>query len=79
MADVFDTLPDGRVVRLLTIGSAPGPVVEVLTLGATVHRLEVGCGDGVRRNVVLGHADAAERMASGDYDRSICAQVHGRW
>ncbi|PVG82255.1 galactose-1-epimerase [Nocardioides gansuensis] len=64
---VFGQLPDGRVVRLLSIGSAPGPVVEVLALGATVHRLEVACGDGVRRNVVLGHPDVAERLASGDY------------
>lgn len=65
--DVFDRLPDGRDVRLLTIGVEPGPVVEVLTLGATVHRLLVTCGDGERRNVVLGHPDVAERLASGDY------------
>jgi len=63
----FGPLPDGTPVNALTIGTAPGPVVEVLTLGATVHRLEVGCGDGVRRNVVLGHPDSAERLASGDY------------
>ncbi|MEO5665915.1 MAG: aldose epimerase family protein [Nocardioides sp.] len=67
MDQVFDELADGREVRLLTIGSAPGPVVDVLTLGATAHRLVVTGGDGVRRNVVLGHADAAERLASGDY------------
>ncbi len=64
---VFGQLPGGDDVRLLSIGSAPGPVVEVLTLGATVHRLEVTGGDGVRRNVVLGHADVDERLASGDY------------
>lgn len=64
---VFGTLPDGRDARLLTIGSAPGPVVEVLTFGATVHTLEVAGGDGVRRNVVLGHADLEERLASSDY------------
>lgn len=64
---VFGQLPDGHDVRLLSIGSAPGPVVEVLTLGATVHRLEVAGGDGVRRNVVLGHADVEERLASGAY------------
>lgn len=64
---VFGQMPDGHDVRLLTIGAAPGPVVEVLTLGATVHRLEVTGGDGVRRNVVLGHADVEERLASGDY------------
>ena len=64
---VFDQMPDGRDVALLRIGSEPGPVVEVLALGATVHRLEVACGDGVRRNVVLGHPDVAERLASSDY------------
>ena len=63
----FGDLPDGRGVRLLTIGSAPGPVVEVLTLGASVHRLEVTGGDGVRRNVVLGHPDVAERLAGTYY------------
>lgn len=63
----FGSLPDGTQVDVLTIGTPPGPVVEVLTLGATVHRLEVACGDGVRRNVVLGHPDTAERLASGDY------------
>ncbi|GAA5113031.1 galactose mutarotase [Alloalcanivorax gelatiniphagus] len=64
---VLGQLPDGRDVHLLTVGAEPGPVVEVLTLGATVHRLEVACGDGVRRNVVLGHPDVAERLSSSDY------------
>jgi aldose 1-epimerase len=64
---VFGQMPDGRDVRLLTIGSVPGPVVEVLAQGATVHRLEVSGRDGVRRNVVLGHPDVDERLASGDY------------
>ena len=44
-------------VRKLVLGSEPGPVLELLDLGATVHRLGVTGGDGVRRNVVLGHAD----------------------
>lgn len=64
---IFGQVPGGHDVRLLSIGSAPGPVVEVLTLGATVHRLEVTAGDGVRRNVVLGHADVEERLTSSDY------------
>ena len=59
---VFGQMPDGREVRLLAIGSEPGPVVDVLTLGASVHRLLVG-----GRNVVLTHADVAERLASPDY------------
>ena len=56
---VFGQMPDGRDVRLLVVGAEPGPVVEVLTLGATVHRLVVTGGDGERRNVVLGHPDVA--------------------
>ena len=54
----FGRLQDGRRVRRLVLGEAPGPVLHLLDLGATVHRLEVTGGDGVRRNVVLGHADA---------------------
>ncbi|CUR62432.1 putative aldose 1-epimerase [metagenome] len=64
---VFGQMPDGRDVRQLIIGREPGPVVEVLTLGATVHRLVVTGGDGGRRNVVLGHPDVAERLASSYY------------
>ncbi|WP_210503446.1 aldose epimerase family protein [Nocardioides xinjiangensis] len=64
---VFGRLPDGRDVHLLPIGAAPGVEVEVLTLGATVHRMVVTGGDGERRNVVLGHPDVEERLASGDY------------
>ena len=64
---VFGQMPDGRDVHLLTIGAEPGPVVEVLTLGATVHRMVVTGGDGERRNVVLGQPDVAERLASSDY------------
>ena len=54
-------------VQALTIGSEPGPVLELLDLGATVHRLWVTGGDGVRRNVVLGHATAEEYLDSVDY------------
>ncbi len=63
----FGTLPDGREVFLLRLGSAPGVELEVLTLGATVHRLVVGGGDGERRNVVLGHGSVADRLASDLY------------
>jgi aldose 1-epimerase len=54
-------------VRKLVIGSEPGPMLELLDLGATVHRLWVTSGDGVRRNVVLGHATAEEYLESADY------------
>jgi aldose 1-epimerase len=54
-------------VQVLTIGSEPGPVLEVLDLGATVHRLWVTGGDGVRRNVVLGHPGPEDHLTSQDY------------
>ena len=60
-------MPDGREVLVLTIGRDPGVVVELLTLGAAAHRLDVPCGDGRRRNVVLGHAGVEERLSSGAY------------
>ena len=50
----FGEMPDGRPVERITIGSAPGVVVDVLTAGATAHRVEITGGDGVRRDVVLG-------------------------
>lgn len=57
------TDPDLAVV----LGRDPGPVVELLATGATVHRLVVTCGDGVRRDVVLGHPTVAERVTTRDY------------
>jgi len=63
----FGRLPDGRPVHRVTLGSAPGLVLEVLDLGATVHALEVACGDGRRRGVVLGQASVDDYLASGDY------------
>jgi aldose 1-epimerase len=53
--------------RALVLGGAPGPELHLLDLGATVHRLVVTCGDGVRRDVVLGLPGAEEMLASTDY------------
>lgn len=75
---VLGRMTGGRDVRVLTIGSAPGLVAEVLTLGAAVHRLHVAGGDGVRRNVVLGHPDVAERLASGDYVGGVIGRYANR-
>ncbi len=63
----FQTTADGREVRRLVLGEAPGPVLHLLDLGATVHRLEVTGGDGVRRNVVLGHPSPRAYLDSTDY------------
>lgn len=63
----WGTLDDGQVVRRLVLGSEPGVVLHLLTLGAAVHRLEVTGGDGVRRNVALGHATPQDYLASTAY------------
>jgi len=60
-------MPDGTQVHVLTLGGAPGAHVELLTLGATVHRFEVAAADGSRRDVVLAQGSVEERLASGDY------------
>jgi aldose 1-epimerase len=54
-------------MTLLTIGRAPGIQLQVLDLGATLHRLDVTGGDGVRRNIVLGHPTAEEYLDSTFY------------
>lgn len=49
------------------LGADPGPVLELVAVGATVDRLEVTGRDGVRRNLVLHHDDESARAASTDY------------
>jgi len=53
--------------RALVVGGAPGPELHLLPHGATVHRLLVTGGDGVRRDVILGLPDPAALLASSDY------------
>lgn len=60
-------MPDGAEVHVLTLGGAPGAVVELLTLGATVQRFEVTADDGRRLDLVLAQGSVEERLASGDY------------
>lgn len=60
-------LPDGSVVQRIVLGREPGPVLTLLDLGATVQGLEICCGDGTRREVVLGQATPADYLASTDY------------
>lgn len=63
----FGETVQGEQVHLLELGRAPGVVLRLLTLGATVHGLELTGGDGVRRDVALAHPDVAAYEASGDY------------
>ena len=54
-------------VTVVVLGEEPGPRLEVMDLGATTHSLVVTGGDGVRRNVVLGHPTAAHYLGSTAY------------
>jgi aldose 1-epimerase len=51
----------------VVLGGAPGPELHVLTHGATVHRIVVTCGDGVRRDVAISLPGVDELMASNAY------------
>jgi aldose 1-epimerase len=53
--------------RTLVLGRAPAPQLHLLTLGATIHRLVVTGGDGVRRDVAVGLPGTEELLASTDY------------
>jgi aldose 1-epimerase len=77
-AATFGALPDGGRVDRLVLGEAPGPVVHVLTLGATIHRLEVTDGHGRRRNVVLGHPDVATYLDSPYYLGAVVGRYANR-
>lgn len=60
--DHFGEMPDGRPVERVRLGTAPGVELDVLTLGATVHRVVVTGGDGVRRDVALGRDTVADLL-----------------
>lgn len=60
-------MPDGRPVRRLVLGAPPGVELQLVDLGATVHRIVVTGGDGVRRDVALGYPTVAAQLASHDY------------
>lgn len=68
----FDTMPDGTPVEAITIG-ADGIAATILTLGATLQRLEVA-----GRNVVLGHGSVAEYLDSVFYMGASCGRFANR-
>ncbi|MET0819579.1 MAG: aldose epimerase family protein [Aeromicrobium sp.] len=65
--EMIGRLRSGEDVHLVTLGEAPGIQLQVLDLGATVHRLLVTGGDGVRRNIVLGHPAPQDYLDSTFY------------
>lgn len=74
---VFGTLPDGTEIRKITMTAPSGLSVEVLTLGATIHRLWVPAKNGAV-DVVLGKADLAGYLAMGLCNSSVIGRVANR-
>src|SRR5687767_6015603 len=77
MRTLFGRGPDGVPVHRYTIGSGLLEL-ELLDLGAALHRLHVACPDGIRRNVVLGYPDVEGRLASTAYIGSTIGRVANR-
>lgn len=68
----------------LILGRDPGPELHLLPVGATIQRMVVTCGDGVRRDVALGLPDGDAVRASTDYVGSVVGRyanriAGGRW
>lgn len=68
----------------LILGRDPGPELHLLPVGATIQRMVVTCGDGVRRDVALGLPDCDAVRASTDYVGSVVGRyanriAGGRW
>lgn len=74
----MERLADGREVRTHRVGRAPGVVLDVMDLGATIRRLEVTGGDGLRRNVALGHGSAQEYVEGRHYLGAVVGRYANR-
>ena len=56
--EVFGRLADGRAVKSYTLANAHGETVQLLDMGATIHRICVRGSSGAAADVVLGAPDA---------------------
>ena len=65
-------------VQTLLVGEEPGVVLEVIDLGATVHRLLVTDAEGRRRNVVLNHPDRQAYVDGTDYRGAVVGRFANR-
>lgn len=73
-----------NVPDVVVIGHAPCPELHLLPVGATIQRLVVTSGDGVRRDVALGLPDGDAVRSGTDYIGSIVGRyanriAHGRF
>lgn len=74
---IFGSTPTGQEVRVHTL-AAGGISLDVLELGATVHRLLVPARDGSHRNVVLGHSSLEDYLTSPGYFGAVVGRYANR-
>lgn len=65
-------------VELIRISDGQGIFAEIMTLGATLRKLEVPDKNGKPRDVVLGHETAAEYLEKRDYFGATVGRVANR-
>lgn len=73
----FGSTPTGQEVRVHTLG-AGGISLDLLELGATVHRLLVTDRDGGQRNVVLGHPSLEGYLTGPGYLGAVVGRYANR-
>lgn len=74
----FGTMPDGTEVLKITLNAPSGLSLEVLTLGAIVHRLWVPAPDGRRLDVVLGKEDLSGYLSNGLGNSAVIGRYANR-
>ena len=62
----------------LVIGGPPGPELHLALLGASIHRLEITGGDGVRRDVAVGLPGRTEMLASSHHLGGVIGRYANR-
>ena len=76
-ADPFGSLPNGGQIYRITLTAPSGISLEVLTLGATIHRLYIPSGEGLT-DVVLGKPDLAAYLENGLCNSSVIGRCANR-
>jgi aldose 1-epimerase len=71
-------MPDGRPVTAFVLANAAGLEAVILTLGAIVQALRVPDRHGRSADIVLGYADPAGYLDSGDYMGATVGRVANR-
>jgi aldose 1-epimerase len=69
---------DGVPVQRITLGTAPGPKLRIITYGARLTELWVPDRNGNTADIVLGHDDLAGYIASTTYLGATCGRFANR-